>query len=306
MGFLTDLADQTNRRIDKEIDKYFDRKADNIVKQISKVDNDRFSAPAATRIDEFRSNIIKEGGIQRTNQFRFNISIPNFISDDEKFISSTADYLSAAGLPDYNNTLSLLCQEIDLPAKSLNTREIKVNGQKRVVPANYNWDNVTVTFLDTNSCIVYNTIYKWMDGINNPATNVGRFYDDYVSELKIDYLDKNNNMLGYIRLVDAFPISLSRSNISYTDRDSVMKTKVTFTYVYQSNKDYSSEMLYNIFNNLTDGSSANLLDKAKSLVKMYHPGKIISNSLKSDQYKEKRKNDAIEVFGVRTKPLKLI
>ena len=306
MGFLSDIADYTSRRVDKEIDKYFDRKADKVIKQISSVDNDRFSAPAANRIDEFRSNIIKEGGIQRTNQFRFNIAIPNFINDDEKFTSSLSDYLTAAGLPDYNNTLSLLCQEIDLPAKTLNTREIKVNGQKRVVPANYNWDTVTVTFLDTNSCIVYNTMYAWMDGINNPATNVGRFYDDYVSELKIDYLDKNNKMLGYIRLVDAFPISLSRSNLSHSDRDGVMKTKVTFTYVYQSNKDYSSEMLYNIFNNLTDGSAANLLDKAKSLVKMYHPGKIISNSLKSDQFKEQRKNDSIEVFGLRTKPLKLI
>ena len=277
MGIFTDVADQFTNRFNKEVDKYFDRGADKIIQKINEYQGDEYTTPAVKNIDEFRSNISNEGGLQRTNQFRLNISIPKFLTDS----IDLGSFSELTGMSAYNNTLSLLCKSIEVPAKTLNTTEIKINGQRRVVPANYTWDNITITFIDTNSCVVYNTIYDWMDSINNPATNTGRFYDDYISELKIDYLDKRNDVLGYIRLVDAFPISLSRSSLSYDNQNEVMTTKVTFTYTYQSNQDYSAKMLYNIISNLTNGSVGNLIDKAKSVVKSYNPAMIIRDSLKS-------------------------
>lgn len=306
MGVLESIGNEFIKRYDKEIDKYFARGADKVIQKINEYTGAEYTAPATSRIDEFRNNITTNGGLQKTNQFRFNISIPTFISEEDGFGASFYNLGLSSGLPAYDNTLSLLCRSIEIPAKTFNTTEIKINGQRRVVPANYTWDNVTATFIDTNNCIVYNTIYSWMDAINNPATNTGRFYDDYISELKVDYLDKNNNILGYIRLTDAFPISLSRSALSYDDRSEMMLTKVTFTYTYQSNQDYSAQMLYNIFSNLTNGSVGNLFDKAKDLVKLYDPRKLIPNSLKAKTisgYEGTAKNDSIKLFGVRTKPI---
>ena len=50
-----------------------------------------------------------------------------------------------------------------------------------------------------------------------------------------------------------------------------MTTSVTFTYIYQTNRDYSSNMLYNILNNITGGSAGTLLNVATSKVNQYLP-----------------------------------
>ena len=108
-----------------------------------------------------------------------------------------------------------------------------------------------------------------------------RFYDDYVKDLRLDYLSRNNEVVGYISLNEAFPISVSKGSVSYDD-GGYMTTSVTFTYLYQTNRDYSSNMLYNIVNNLTNGSVGNLLNVATSAIDTYLPSKTsVSNYIKN-------------------------
>lgn len=278
---LNNLGNKINSYIQDQADQYLAHVTDKVLKKVDSRINDYYVTPAKSRIDEFRSIIASQGGLQRTNQFIFNVSLPQFLRPTLIEDFSAKNFLTTQGLNDFDGVLGLLCQKIDVPRKSLRTTEIKVNGQRRVVPANYSWDDITVTFVDTNSCIVYNTMYSWMDYINNPVTNTGRFFDEYVTDLRVDYLNKNNEILGYIKLADAFPVSVSRSALSFDDRSTFMLTTVTFTYTYQSNRDYSSVMLYNMLNNLTDGAAASLLNKGIDLIKQYNPITLVSNSLTS-------------------------
>lgn len=254
------------------INTFIERKTNQILKKIDQKLNNHFYTASKTNLDEFRAAISNNGGLQRLNRFVFNIPLPEFLRKTliEEFTLRNA--ISTQGLNVFDGTLGLLCQRVSIPPKSLRTSQIKINGQTRTVPMNYTWDTVTAEFIDPLNGLVYETFYNWMDGINNPLTNTGRFYDDFVRDIRLDYLNRENEVVGYIALNEAFPVSVSKSQVSY-DSEGYMTTSVTFTYLYQTNRDYSSNMLYNILNNVTDGTAGSLLNVATSAIDQYLPTK---------------------------------
>lgn len=261
------------------INTFIKRKTDQILDKFDKRVNNKFYSASKSSLDEFRSMISNSGGLQRSNRFMFNIPVPEFLRETiiERF--SMKNVLALEGLNIFNGEFGLLCQKVSIPAKSLHTTEIKINGQTRRVPMNYTWDTVTADFIDPLNGLIYNTFYDWIDGINNPVTNTGRFYDDFVKDLRLDYLNKSNEVVGYIMLNEAFPISVTKSDVSYEDRGYIT-TSVTFSYLYQTNRDYSSRMLYNILNNVTNGVAGELLNMATETVDKFNPAQLVRNSLK--------------------------
>ena len=266
------MADIINTFIQNQMDKVF-KKIDNKL-------NNVFYSPAKDSIDEFRATISDHGGLQRVNQFILNIPLPEFLRKSLIEDFSINNALSLVGKNIFDGTLGLLCQSINIPGKNLRTSSIKINGQTRVVPMNYEWEEVSATFIDTNDCLIYNTFYKWIDGINNPVTNTGRFYDDFVMDLRLDYLNKNNEVIGYITLNEAYPTSVTREESTYCEHGH-MTTTVKFAYIYQTNRDYTTSMLYNVINNMTDGAASKLLNKTTEFIDTYNPLEIVKSSVKS-------------------------
>ena len=261
------------------INTFIQRKTNKILNSLDKSIANRFYSPSRTSLDEFRSIITNAGGLQRANRFMFNIPVPEFLRETiiERF--DAKNILATQGLNIFDGTFGLLCEKISVPSKSLRTSEIKVNGQTRRVPMNYTWDTVTAEFIDPLNGIIYNTFYDWIDGINDPVTNTGRFYDDFVKDLRLDFLSKSGDVAGYITLNEAFPISVTKSALSSDDKGYIT-TSVTFTYLYQTKRDYSSRMLYNILNNVTDGVAGRLLNIATTAVDRYNPAQLVKNSIK--------------------------
>lgn len=266
------------------INTFIERKTNKLLEKLDKRINNRFYSPSKTNLDEFRAVITENGGLQRLNRFIFNIPLPEFLRETliERF--NTQNVLATQGLNVFDGSLGLLCTKIDVPAKELRTSQIKIGGHTRTVPMNYSWDNVTATFIDPLNGLIYETFYNWLDGINNPITNTGRFYSDFVKDLRLDYLSKENEVMGYITLNEAFPISVSKAAVSYEDTG-YMTTTVTFSYLYQTNRDYSSNMLYNILNNITQGAAGKLLNVAVNKVNDYLPSTASIRRMENDLFK---------------------
>lgn len=277
------------------INTFIQRQVDKVLNKVDKKLNDRFYTASKTTLDEFRAVISSAGGLQRTNRYVFNVPLPEFLRETLIEDFSMKNVMANLGMNVFDGTLGLLCNSIQVPGKSLNTSRIKIGGQTRTVPMNYNWDNVTATFIDTTNSIIYNTFYNWIDGINNPITNTGKFYDDFVKDLRLDYLSKENEVVGYIALNEAFPISVSRSQMSYEDTG-YSTTTVTFTYLYQTNRDYSSNMLYNILNNIVPGAAGTLLNTATSLLDTYNPLEWVNNSKNSSQFTQQANKNQLKLF----------
>lgn len=278
------------------INRFIQNQTDKVLKKIDKKLNDKFYSSSKTTLDEFRAVISSAGGIQRSNRFVFNIPLPDFLRKTIIEDFSMKNVMSNLGMNIFDGTLGLLCQQISIPEKKVNTTSVKISGQTRTVPLNYSWDNVTAEFIDTTNCLIYNTFYNWIDGINNPITNTGYFYDEFVKDLRLDYLNRDNEVVGYISLNEAYPISVSRSESTY-DKDSYITTKVTFTYLYQTNRDYSSNMLYNILNNIVPGVAGSLLNTATGIIDTYNPLEWVRDSMNSNRFDEQRKNNSLSLFG---------
>lgn len=283
--------------IEDQINKYISQYTDKVLTKLDKKADQAIYGPSKNTLDEFRAAISSQGGIQRLNQFIFNIPIPEFLRQSLIDDFSVNNFLSTQGLNIFDGTLGLLCRSVEIPPKQLNTSQIKINGQTRTVPMNYRWDNVTATFIDTNSCLVYNVFSNWLDAINNPVTNTGRFYDDYVKDLRLDYLNKNSEVMGYISLYEAFPIAVSRSAVSYDATNGYMTTTVTFSYLYQANQYYTANMLYNIANNVTGGVAEALLGLTSKVVDTYNPMKWVKNSMESTTFKNEAKENKLSLTG---------
>ncbi len=269
------MTDIINTYIQRTTNKILDK----LDKKLDKELYNKYYTGTKTTLDEFRALISNNGGLQRLNRFMFNIPLPEFLRPSLIENFTLRNFMSTQGLNIFDGSLGLLCTKVSVPAKQVNTRTIKINGQTRVIPMNYRWDNITAEFIDPLNGLIYNTFYDWLDGINNPVTNTGRFYDEFVKDLRIDYMSRDSEVKNYITLVEAFPISVSRTDVDYSE-SGYMKTTVTFTYLYQQNKDYSSHMLYNILNNVTDGVAGGLLDVATTAVSRYNPAQILKNTLK--------------------------
>ena len=277
------------------INHFIQSETDKILKKFDKTVNNRFYSDSKSSLDEFRAVISAGGGLLRSNRYVFNIPLPDFLRESLIKDFSWSNFMQTQGLNIFDGTLGLLCQRIEVPPKSLRTTQIKVQGQTRTVPMNYNWDNVTAEFIDTGNSIIYDTFYNWIDGINSPVTNTGKFYDDFVKDLRLDYLNRADEMVGYITLNEAFPISVQRSTSSYGETNYIT-TRVTFTYIYQTNRDYSSNMLYNILNNVTGGVAGQLLNTATNLVETYNPIEMVKNSLNSSNFSSDKKNNKLKLF----------
>lgn len=276
------------------INQYIQNQTDKVLKKFDDRLNNRFYSDSKSSLDEFRAVISAGGGLLRSNRFVFNIPLPDFLRKSLIEDFSWSNFMQTQGLNIFDGTLGLLCQRIEVPAKSLRTSQIKIQGQTRTVPMNYSWDNITAEFIDTSNSIIYDTFYNWLDGINSPVTNTGKFYDDFVKDLRLDYLNRANEMVGYITLNEAFPISVSRSASSYGDTNYVT-TRVTFSYLYQTNRDYSSNMLYNLLNNVTGGVAGQLLNTATNIVETYNPIELVKNSLNSTDMSAERKNNQLSM-----------
>lgn len=262
------------------INKYIKQTTDKFLDLVDVTIDQRLHEPANTSLDVFRSNL--SAGIARPNNFIFNVTLPDFLRPSliERF--SVASILASQGLSPFEGKLSLLCFQVELGAKKFNNKIVKSGGQTRKIPQNYSWDNVICSFIDTNEHIVFNTMSDWMDGINNPITNTGVFYNEYITDMRVDLLNKKNTITGYAALNEAYPISVSRSTLNWGSLNTFMVTTVEFSYLYQNNKDYSSLQLYNTMNNLTDGAFSKLLNIANDTINTYNPATLLKNSLNSN------------------------
>lgn len=246
------------------LDKYLNNAFTKVTSKLDALAAKALEGDAPSSIDKFRATLTNTG-LGRPNNFIVNFSLPNYVST-----SISADIKSLFGVTSFDSDLGLLCNEASLPSRKLNTVEVKTSGFSRKVPNNYTYEDITFSFIDTNDHLAYNIFSNWMDGINNPYTNSGKFYDDYTSDIKVNLLDKENKTTKYISMIKAYPISIDSLPLSWESSEGYNKVKVTFNYLYHIDKDYSSAAIINTIKNFSvdtiKNNFKNIGDSARSII----------------------------------------
>ena len=139
--------------------------------------------------------------------------------------------------------VSLRCESVTLPGRNLSsTPDTNIHGPLREVVNNVNYaDSVTMVFQASTDLRERVLFEKWQYTAFNPKTwNVG-YYRDYVGSVFIYLLDKQDQRKYGLKLWEAFPKSITQTELSYASNNELIKISIDMNFRYWTTLDITQE-----------------------------------------------------------------
>ena len=164
-------------------------------------------------VDGFKARLT--GGGSRPNQFFVQLTFPTYVQLSQDAAQNAPFLVTAASLP--GSTVN--------PAVVMyRGREVKLGGERTFNP----W---TISIINDNSFVMRNAFEDWMNGINDRFNNGGRIQpSQYMTDLTVTQMDRNNNPLKAYKIKDAFPIDVSDVQLDFGANDQISQFSVSFAY----------------------------------------------------------------------------
>lgn len=185
----------------------------------------------AFKINEFSSNINNYGTL-KTSKFDIIITPPRIL----------------LGTGDISGLIKFRAEQINLPSVNLDLTPVNRYGigpkQKFATNVSYP-DTVSITFLEVENGLIQRCMIHWMNQIftfHEPSVKTRLYYltqyKDYITTIigVTQYMDdgKIGNMID---ILDAFPVNLSVSPLSWSETNTLVKVKVEFAFTEWENPD---------------------------------------------------------------------
>jgi len=178
----------------------------------------------------FIAKINKEGGLSRTNRYKVTIAAPlvsgvmnNFLSilsGVNLFDSAyAARYYAMFGVNPIGivDNLEVFCDTCSLPGATFATTERKIYGPHSKHPYDQNFDEMSFTFLCGADMKERYFFDAWQYSVKDPITNNYNYPDEYTTEVIIRMYSVAGKFKYGVRLVDAWPQSVSSIELGYGD-----------------------------------------------------------------------------------------
>lgn len=150
-------------------------------------------------------------------------------------ISGAAGDLFKTGfLKNKAKQVSLLAESISIPGRQLLSTEHRIFGTVRKMPYGVLYEDLTATFICTNSMVERTFFDVWQQVIISPGSQYMEFYENYVGSIVIQKISNNtkpskSEKLSTYVLQEAYPISIQSQELSYGDTE-YLKLTVQFAY----------------------------------------------------------------------------
>jgi hypothetical protein len=156
--------------------------------------------------------MVKTEGLMRTSRYNVNMRTPKSIT--------TA--------PNMRKIL-LFCSDITIPGVTIATNQIRIHGEIREAPNEKMFDNTNLSFYVDNNMEVKKLFDSWINSIQNPVTRNFNYYDEYVTEIKIDVEDTKDRKRYEVRLFECYPKNVGGISLAHESKE-VMKLQVSMNY----------------------------------------------------------------------------
>ena len=135
------------------------------------------------------------------------------------------------------NLLKFRCISCSLPGRILNTTDRNTYGPNRKIVTSALYQDVVFSFIVSDDKRELDYFDSWQNFIVDNNINIGsafshdvRYYDEYVGDIKIKHLDKQNNIKYIITLLEAYPISVEEIPLSWDNTNEFIRVNVTVAY----------------------------------------------------------------------------
>lgn len=201
--------------------------------------------PALPSIKNFLS--ILNSDIARENRYLVSFMLPRGVPIMTQYINTKSnvgniqqqDYtLNQAG------AINLLCHTCSMPTRAISNQDIDIVGYSNSMPTAMNTDTLTLGFYSDDKLSSRKYFEAWMGAVINPVNNSLNFFNEYVSNITIKYLTRDNRTTYDVICYDCYPITLGSLDYAYANKDSVLNINVTLAYrLWKSNYDTSNMYL---------------------------------------------------------------
>lgn len=163
-------------------------------------------------INDFKAKLI--GGGARNNLFKVTCNFPAFASGNTELASFM---IKAAQLP------SSIVSPITIPFRG---RQLQVAGDRAFEP----W---SITVINDNGMQLRNAFERWVNNINNNATNTGLTSPSaYTVDMTVEQLDKTGKTTKRYNFRGVWPSAISAIDLSYDSENTIEEFGVELQVLY--------------------------------------------------------------------------
>ena len=151
-------------------------------------------------------------------------------------------------------SISLRAQSVNLPGRNLaTTSDSNVYGPTRDVVEGVTYaEDISIDFQSSSQLSERVFFENWQrQAFNEKTWNVG-YYNDYVGEIQIFVLDKQDKRRYGLKLWEVFPKTIGGNQLAYDANDTLMLTNVSFSFRYWTSLDQNQNPDINIFDRITE------------------------------------------------------
>ena len=192
------------------------------------------NAVSPSSIDDFKSSIVKHGGLARGNRFAVFVTPPSaslFNLDLENIASNAlSGTFNPKNLVNDPRDIALLCVSASLPGRQITTIEHQDSTITTKRPNGYLNEDVSFTFHLTNDYYIKKIFDRWQDSVINRDSYHARYKESYVSDIVIQQLNSQNVPIYGVKLKNAFPVTINAVELSNESENSFQKLTVTVSY----------------------------------------------------------------------------
>lgn len=202
-------------------------------------------------MEDYRNFITQmlQRGISRKNRFRVTIPLPPGIFDSNATLANDGQaYPSSSSFGDLfkqsarivnsffggtnqsSRSLQMMCMVASLPGVGVDTTPMSNNGNHIKMPNNKSNTDLDMVFLLANDYYEKSVMDKWKNLIFDPYTTKMGYYEDIVTDICIEQLDSEDQVVHRMYIVEAHPTQFGSIELDKGATDQFNQYNVSFSY----------------------------------------------------------------------------
>lgn len=185
---------------------------------------------------------VLKNGLARNNRFQVIIPLPPALQRKSSNVlqDKTSSFLNedvieliqsfAGTSTEVTRGLDMMIEQVELPGKNITTTEVKYNGDFFKMPYAVVYEAQQFVFRASRDMYEKNVLDEWSNLIFNPRTHEVSYMDDFVTNIIINQLDEQDNIVYSVLLKDAYPVMQPGIILSNEDTNQWMRLSVSFMY----------------------------------------------------------------------------
>jgi len=137
--------------------------------------------------------------------------------------------------------MTLRCDTVSIPGRNLRTvGDFNVYGPPIEVVQGQTFGEISTSFYLSSDMRERRIMEDWQDSVVDPNTFDLNYYDEYVGQLKVFLLDKEERKVYGVELREAYPKSIDVIALGHASSNTINKLGVSFQYRYWKRLDIGS------------------------------------------------------------------